>query len=195
MDWLLFASHADEAMSFISGKYEDEFGSINMDNFDMIAVVSCAPDLTNSLIPDEKRLEELTKEYFPSLDVVPEHLKDDMEAIKNMYKVDDDTLKSLMESYGFYYDENIHGARNYYVIPDVHPEMKKTLNTLMKEAKKIKNKSVTIHVRCSPDMIGMEMLSLLPESNGNIDEMVNDLSKNNMFTNLICGKTYKILNK
>jgi len=65
----------------------------------------------------------------------------------------------------------------------------------LKEAKKVKNKSVTIHVRCSPDMIGMEMLSLLPESNGNIDEMVNDLSKNNMFSHLICGKTYKTLNK
>ena len=195
LNWLLFASHADEAISFISGKYEDEFGSINMNHFDMIAIVSCAPDLTNSLIPDKKRLEELTNEYFPSLDVVPEHLKDDINAIKNMYIVDNETIKSLMELYGFNYDENIHGARNYYVIPDVHPEIEKTLHILLKEAKKVKNKSVTIHVRCSPDMIGMEMLSLLPESNGNIDEMVNDLSKNNMFSHLICGKTYKTLNK
>lgn len=112
-------------MSFISGKYEDEFGSINMDNFDMIAVVSCAPDLPNSLIPDKKRWEESTNEYFPSLDIVSEYLEDDMEAIKNMYKVDDDTLKGLIEPYGLYYDENRHGAKNYYVIPDVHPEMKK----------------------------------------------------------------------
>lgn len=82
LNWLLFASHADEAISFISGKYKDEFGSINMNHFDMIAIVSCAPDLTNSLIPDKKRLEELTNEYFPSLDVVPEHLKDDINAIK-----------------------------------------------------------------------------------------------------------------
>lgn len=166
-----------------------------MNHFDMIAIVSCAPDLTNSLIPDKKRLEELTNEYFPSLDVVPEHLKDDINAIKNMHIVDNETIKSLMELYGFNYDENIHGARNYYVIPDVHPEIEKTLHILLKEAKKVKNKSVTIHVRCSPDIIGMEMLSLLPESNGNIDEMVNDLSKNNMFSHLICGKTYKTLNK
>lgn len=105
---------------------------------------------------------------------MPDHLKDDINAIKNMYIVDNETIKSLMELYGFNYDENIHGARNYYVIPDVHPEIEKTLHILLKEAKKVKNKSVTIHVRCSPDMIGMEMLSLLPESNGNIDEMVND---------------------
>ena len=52
-NWLLFVAHTEEAMQFLSGNYRDEFGSINMDIFDMIAIVSCAPDLTNSLVPEK----------------------------------------------------------------------------------------------------------------------------------------------
>ena len=52
-NWLLFVDHTEEAMQFLSGNYRDEFGSINKDIFDMIAIVSCAPDLTNSLVPEK----------------------------------------------------------------------------------------------------------------------------------------------
>ena len=62
---------------------------------------------------------------------------------------------------------------------------------LRNEAKKQK-KQITIHVRCSTDLIGLEMLRLLPESNGSFDDMVDELAKNNMFNQLMCGKTYKV---
>lgn len=52
-NWLLFVAHTEEAMQFLSGNYRDEFGSINKDIFDMIAIVSCAPDLTISLVPEK----------------------------------------------------------------------------------------------------------------------------------------------
>ena len=186
-NWLLFVSHTDEAMQFLSGNYRDAFGSINMDIFDMIAIVSCAPDLTNSLVPEKKRIEELTKDYFPSLHLVPEHLKYDMEEIIKMHLIDRKELKKMLESFGFSFDIN----KDYYFMPDVRPEIERTLNILRNEAKKQK-KQITIHVRCSTDLIGLEMLSLLPESNGSFDDMVDELAKNNMFNQLMCGKTYKV---
>lgn len=104
-----------------------------------------------------------------------------------MHLINRKELKKMLESFGFSFDIN----KDYYLMPDVRPEIERTLNILRNEAKKQK-KQITIHVRCSTDLIGLEMLSLLPESNGSIDGMVDELAKNNMFNQLMCGKTYKV---
>lgn len=53
-----------------------------------------------------------------------------------MYLINQEDLKKMLESFGFSFDIN----KDYYVMPDVRPEIERTLNILRNEAKKQKNR-------------------------------------------------------
>ena len=189
--WILFSGHPDEAMRFLKNSYRDYFGAPKETEFSKIAIVSCAPDLTNYLVSTHKRFEELTSAYIPPKFRDVNDIRNDgwVEAGAEYLKIPTDALNELLQTYG--YDVSV--DRIFYQLPAqlLNSKMKETLKVMKQKAKESQN-NVVIHVRCSPDILGLELMGIMPRGIVTLNDAVNYAEANNMFKDLECGKTYLI---
>ena len=184
-NWLLFGGHTHEALRLIKERHRDYFGEIKSKWFEKIAIMSCAPDLTNSLLPVTKRFEELTKPYIPPINHLPSNIQKNLGT--SIYLIPSDAIKEVMISEGFEYNHE-HQNNKYYEIPGrkIHNELKMRLEIMKNEASKTRQR-VIIHVRCSPDILGMELATFVPS--GLSDKEMENYLENQTKFNSICGKT------
>lgn len=99
-------------------------------------------------------------------------------------------LKQYILSAGFEYGTKYHN-RKYYEIPgeEIHNELQHRLNIMVKEAKKTQQR-VVIHVRCSPDILGLELVTFIPPELSYNDGQ--RFLENQTSFNSICGKTITV---